>query len=181
MTVMRRIAAPFVVAPPSGARIRTRLRLSGDDERVVVAVGEHLGSLAGRDLAERCRRGRGDAGRAGRKRGLTAGSSSRWAGAITRTSGDQWSRAWKNLVDRRGDLRRGVGRVEARLAAPVGGRTGGVRGYATGAERFEKQRRVQVLRARLGEVEWRLAAGRVSVVPRITGNSPDSITEIPHL
>jgi hypothetical protein len=32
---MRPIAAPFVVAPPSGARIRTRLRVDADDERVL--------------------------------------------------------------------------------------------------------------------------------------------------
>lgn len=161
---MRRIAAPFVVAPPSGARIRTRLRLSGDDERVLLAVGEHLGSLAGRDLAERCRLRRGGEERARRKRRLTTSSSSRWAGAITRTSGDQWTRGWKTLHDQRANLRRAVRAIEARLATPVGGRAGGVRGYANGAERFEKRRRLERLRARLGEVEGRIASERVSVV-----------------
>jgi len=38
-----------------------------------------------------------------------------------------------------------------------------VRGYESQAERFEKQRRLQQLRSKLGEVEGRLAAGRVSV------------------
>ena len=52
-------------------------------------VGAHLGSLAGKDLAARCAEGRLDArgrarSRAVRKRALTAESSSRWAGAITR-------------------------------------------------------------------------------------------------
>jgi hypothetical protein len=50
---LRAIAAPFVVAPPAGIRIRTRLRLSAIDQAVVRQVGEYLGHLAGRDLAER--------------------------------------------------------------------------------------------------------------------------------
>ena len=88
---LRKIAKPFVAAAPAGARVRTRLRVSGQDEAVLRAVGRHLGSLAGRDLAARCAEGRLDAkGRAEsrreRKRALTAESSSRWAGAITRTS-----------------------------------------------------------------------------------------------
>jgi hypothetical protein len=90
---MRRIAVPFVAAPPTGARIRTRLRLSARDEQVLGAVGAQLGRLAGSDLAVRCRLGRGDDARAGRKQALTAASSSRWAGSITRTSNDQWERA----------------------------------------------------------------------------------------
>jgi hypothetical protein len=56
---MRRLAAPFVVAPPTGARIRTRLRTSAWDEAVVRAVGAYLGRLAGQDLSLRCRIGPG--------------------------------------------------------------------------------------------------------------------------
>jgi hypothetical protein len=61
---MRPLAVPFVVAPPSGARVRTQLRLDAADERVLRAVGEHLGRLAAveRRLAEGrvsvCRGGR---------------------------------------------------------------------------------------------------------------------------
>jgi hypothetical protein len=36
---MRRIAVLFVAARPTGARIRTRLRLSARDEQVLGAVG----------------------------------------------------------------------------------------------------------------------------------------------
>jgi hypothetical protein len=50
-----------------------------------------------------------------------------------------------------------------RLAVPVGGRQGRVRGYASEAERFAKQGRLQHLEAELAEVDGRLAAGRVSV------------------
>jgi hypothetical protein len=44
---LRVIAPPFVVAPPGGARVRTRLRVSPDDETVLRALGAHLGRLAG--------------------------------------------------------------------------------------------------------------------------------------
>src|SRR6266508_2728690 len=161
---MRSITPPFLVAPPSGARIRTRLWVDAADERVLRAVGEYLGRLAGTDLATRCRLGRGADRRADRKRTLTVASSSRWAGALTRTSNDQWQRGLRNLHDARANLRRVIGVIDQRLAVPVGGRRGRVLGYATGAERWQKQRRRQVLAARLVRVEARIQEGRVSVV-----------------
>jgi hypothetical protein len=146
---------------------RTRLRLSAGDEAVVRAVGEHLGCLAGQDLAARCRLGAGDDQRADRKRTLTPVASSRWAGSITRTSNDRWERGSKNLLAERDRLRRAIRVLRARLRVPVGkadghGR-GRVRGYASQAERFAKRCRLQVLEPRLSEVEERIAAGRVSV------------------
>jgi hypothetical protein len=92
---LREIGVAFVAAVPSGARVRTRLRVSAGDAAVLTAVGRHLGSLAGRDLAARCSEGRLDAkgqaaSRAVRKRALTGLSSSRWAGAITRASEDTY-------------------------------------------------------------------------------------------
>ena len=166
---LRPIAEPFVVAPPRGARVRTRLRVGEADGHVLRALGAHLGSLAGADLAGRCREGRLDvkeraASRRERKRALTADSSSRWAGAITRSSEDAFQLAWRNLVAEQRSLRARTGRIRRRLAVPVGKRQGRARGYATQVERFEKQRRLQVLEARLAEVEGRLADGRVSVV-----------------
>jgi hypothetical protein len=161
---MRSIVPPFLVVPPAGARIRTRLQVDAADELVLHAVGRHLGGLAGTDLATRCRLGRGDVMRASRKRALTAVSSSRWAGALTRTSNDQWQRGWRNLHDARTNLRRAIRVIDRRLAASVGGRCGRVRGYTTGAEHWQKQRRRQVLAARLARVEARIQGGRVSVV-----------------
>jgi hypothetical protein len=161
---MRSIAAPFVVAPPSGARIRTRLRVDAADEQVLRAVGAWLGRLAGGDLAARCRLGPfRDDQRAVRKRVLTPAASSRWAGAITRTSNDQWERSRRNLLDARDGLRRACRTIRSRLAVPVGGRCGRVRGYASQAERFAKQRRLQHAAAELAQVEARIAQGRVSV------------------
>jgi hypothetical protein len=161
---MRSIIAPFVVAPPPGARVQTRLRPSLPDAAVLGMVGEHLARLAGSDLARRCAVGPGPDGRADRKRTLTAASSSRWAGAITRTSNDQWRRGWRNLLDTRAGLDRSIRVIQRRLAVPVGQRHGRVRGYATRQERWAKQQRLQRLQARLAGVERRIGQGRVSVV-----------------
>jgi hypothetical protein len=165
---LRRIAAPFVAAAPAGARVRTRLRVSPQDEAVLRAVGSHLGSLAGRDLAARCAEGRLDAlgravSRAARKRALTAECSSRWAGAITRTSEDQYRLAVQNLRVDQASLQARVSRIEARLAVPAGGKQGQARGYATAPERHAKDIRRRALRARLALAERRLAAGTVPV------------------
>ena len=165
---LREIAAPFVAGAPAGARVRTRLRVSPGDAAVLRAVGSHLGSLAGRDLAARCAEGRLDAkGRAvsrrERKRALTAGSSSRWAGAITRVSEDQWQLADRNLRAERASLRSRVRRIGARAGVPAGGKAGRVRGYATPAERHAKTIRLRALTGRLARVERRLESGRVAV------------------
>ena len=70
---LRRIAAPFVAAVPAGARVRTRLRVSPEDEAVLQAAGQHLGMLAGRDLAARYAEGQLDArGRRRPGRGASA-------------------------------------------------------------------------------------------------------------
>jgi hypothetical protein len=160
---MRSIREAFVVASPTGARIRTRLRPTGNDEDVLRIVGAHLGRLASADLAVRCRLGRGTTQRTARKRALTAQSTSRWAGSITRTSNDQWERALANLADHRVGLRRAVRVITARLAVPIGTTHGRIRGYASATERTAKQRRLQHLVAQLDEIENRLAIADVSV------------------
>ncbi len=98
----RPIALFFVVAPPAGARVRTRLHVDETGAQVLLAVGKHLGSLASKDLVVRCQEGLLDAkeraeSRREPKRGLTEHSSSRWAGAITRTSEDAFQLALRNL------------------------------------------------------------------------------------
>ena len=166
---LRRLAAPFVAAAPAGARVRARLRLSPEDEAVLRAAGAHLGSLAGKDLAARCAEGRLDArgqarSRAVRKRALTAASSSRWAGAITRTSEDQHRLAAQNLRTERASLQVRIRRIQTRLTVPAGLKTGRDRGYATAAERYAKTVRLQKLQARLAAADRQLEAGTVSVV-----------------
>ncbi len=131
--------------------------------------GQSPGALAGKDLAVRCAEGRLDArdrarSRAVRKRALTAGSSSRWAGAITRTSEDACRLAGQNLRAEKSSLTARVRRIEARLAIQAGGKAGRTRGYATAAERHAKTVRLQALKARLGRVRRQLDSGTVSVV-----------------
>jgi hypothetical protein len=110
--------------------------------------------------------GRGGPGgvAAGAEAALTAGSSSRWAGAITRVSEDQWQLADRNLRAERASLRARARAIEARAAVPAGGAAGRVRGYATPAERHAKTIRLKALNARLCEVQRRLDSGAVSVV-----------------
>jgi hypothetical protein len=162
---LRPIADPFVVAAPCGARIRARLRPTAEEERVLRAVAAHLGAPASRDLAVRVRAGqRGQDTRAGRKRELTAGSSSRWAGAITRTSEDAYQAALRNLRAATVQRRRVIAVITRRLAAPIGGRAGGVRGYANGHEHAMKRARLQHLQADLARAGQQVASGRPSVV-----------------
>jgi hypothetical protein len=165
---LREIAAPFVAAAPAGARVRTRLRVSARDAEVLTAVGRHLGSLAGRDLAARCSEGRLDArgraaSRAVRKRALTGQSSSRWAGAVTRASEDAYQLGSRNLAAERRTLQARVRAITARLAVPAGGKQGRLAGYATPAERHAKTIRLKALQARLARVGRRLEAGTVPV------------------
>ena len=101
---------------------------------------------------------------AARKRALTAGSSSRWAGAITRTTEDAWQLAERNLRAEKASLAARVRKVEARLAVPAGGTDGRVRGYATPAGRHAKAVRLQALKARHAAAGRRIVTGTVSVV-----------------
>ncbi|WP_327254993.1 hypothetical protein [Streptomyces sp. NBC_01244] len=130
-------------------------------------VGEHLGRYSRADLAERVRIGRvpvKENRRADRKRVLTRVSSSRWAGAITRASEDQYQLSLQCLFDERASLRRAIAKISQRLAVPCGQRVVGVRGYPSRAERAQKQRRSQVLTARLVEVERRIETGHPAIV-----------------
>ncbi|MCC3772174.1 hypothetical protein [Streptomyces sp. UNOC14_S4] len=141
--------------------------MTAADAGVLRLVGEHNGRLQRTDLAGRVSLGNvkgRDARRAERKRGLTAGSSSRWAGAMTRTSEDQYQLSLRCLHDERAHLRRAIRVIEQRLAAPAGGRSGRVRGYSDQNERFQKQRRLRALRLRLARTEKRIEQGRPGIV-----------------
>jgi IS605 OrfB family transposase len=165
---LRQITAPYVAAGLAGARVRTRFRPDQRDAEVLTAVGGYLGSMAGADLAQRCAHGRLDArqqaeSRRVRKQALTARSSSRWAGAITRSSEDAWQLAARNLAAARNGLEARISAISKRPAVPAGQKKGRTPGYATQAERFGKQRRLQMLQRRLAEAECRAEVGRVSV------------------
>jgi hypothetical protein len=168
------------VAGPRGVAITTRLRTAPDDERVLDLVAQHLGGLRRADLAvisrrepldpaveeEAKRRARRDRLNT-RKKALTAESSARWANSIIAGNDDQYRLARDAQHRHVIGLRAAIATIEKRLAAPTGDTlTAGERrarrkakrpkGYPTQSERFEKQRRLQRLRAKLGRVttDW---------------------------
>lgn len=182
--VLRRVGDPVVAVAPAGVRIRTRLRPTEDEVEVLTAIGQFLGSVYRGELAERIRWGVLDrdgqaAWRAQRKQALTAVSSSRWAGAITRAVQDQFQLGMRALAAHVTDLRAAVEVLEARCALRPGerepvddeakaGRRGRRsrrrrRGYRSAGERFAKTRRLAVLRERLAHAGSALAAEHPSI------------------
>ncbi|MBT2483034.1 transposase, partial [Streptomyces sp. ISL-94] len=163
---LRELSAPFVALGPTGVAVRTRLKdLSPGDEEVLALVGAHLGSLASKDLRTRCADGLEHSGDtwAVRKRELTALSSSRWAGAITKATHDQWALARRGQAAHVQNLEAGVKTIEHRLSLPVGekGSKRAPGGYRGKREWFAKARRLQVLQDRLDAVRADREAGRV--------------------
>jgi IS605 OrfB family transposase len=143
---------------------------------VLDAVAGHLGRLRRADLARVCRpaplaAGTGDAGQRqarmeelnSRKRGLTALSSARWANAVIAANDAQY-RAARDARNRHiAGLRAAIAAIEKRLVQPTADtltrqeraarrKDRLPRGYATQAERFQKQRRLQSLRAELRRI-----------------------------
>src|ERR1035438_4780104 len=168
---LRLMAEPFVVAVPTGMRIRTRLRVNEDEAAVLMASGTHLGHLASKDVAARCGLGNGPKhlGRGPRKQALTAQSSSRWAGTITRISDDQRQMGADNLYRQREQLYDSAEAITRRLKVEVGvsvkdAQGHSTKGYGSKAERWMKQQRLQILTAKLEAVEKRIETGHVSVV-----------------
>jgi hypothetical protein len=181
-TGLRRIADPVVAAAPTGARIRTRLHVSDSEAEALTAIGTFLGSVYRTELAERIRRGLlhwdgRAAWRAERKHAITAVSSSRWAGAITRAVEDQYQLGMRGLAAQVADLRAAIEVLERRCALrpdalePVDPYDGGVRrrprsrrAYPSKAERFAKTRRLSALRERLATAEQALVVGHPPMV-----------------
>ena len=166
---LRELAASFVAAGPSGVAVHTRLKqLTPADEKVLALVGAHLGSLASRDLKARCADGLEHSTDtwAARKKGLTAESSSRWAGAITKATHDQWALARRGQAAHIQSLEAGVRTIAHRLSLPVGekGAKRAPGGYRSAHEWFHKTRRLHVLEDQLEQVR----ADRESGVVRVT-------------
>ncbi|MFJ2898214.1 IS200/IS605 family accessory protein TnpB-related protein [Streptomyces sp. NPDC087218] len=166
---VRELAAPFVAPGPCGVAVRDRLKhLTPQDERVLRAVGEHQGRLASRDLRVRCADGleHGAETWASRKRDLTARSSSRIAGAITRATHDQWALARRCQAAHIQTLESGIRTLRHRLSLPVGapGTKRAPGGYRSRSEWFHKSRRLAALEARHTAAVRDRQAGRVRVV-----------------
>ena len=98
-----------------------------------------------------------------RKKALTAESSARWANAIIAANNDQYRLARHAQHRHIEGLKAGITTIEKRLAEPTidtltheqrreRRKAKLTKGYATQAERFQKQRRLQRLRAELARV-----------------------------
>ncbi|MEV0488577.1 hypothetical protein AB0I23_00540 [Streptomyces atratus] len=165
----RPIRDPFVVQDATGVAIRTRLKdLAPADDKVIRLIGAHMGGLAAADLALYSRAGfeRNKDTWAGRKQGLTAQSSSRWAGAVTKGTHDQYALARRGQFACRDTLHDGIRMLLHRLSLPVGekGTKGKPGGYRSQGEWFHKSRRLNILHAGLAAVEDDIATGPVHVV-----------------
>ncbi|MCX4617568.1 MULTISPECIES: IS200/IS605 family element transposase accessory protein TnpB [Streptomyces] len=166
---LRVIDASFVALGPSGVAIRDRLKhLTPDDEKVLRLVGEHLGRLASLDLKDRCADGLDHSTDtwAARKQGLTAESSSRWAGSITKATHDQWALSRRCQLAHIQGLEAGVRTLMHRLSLPLGekGTKKAAGGYRSKSEWFQKTRRLHVLEHRLDAARAEREAGVVHVV-----------------
>jgi hypothetical protein len=166
---LRIIDAPFVALGPSGVAIRDRLKhLPPEDEKVLRLVGEHLGHLASLDLAARCADGNEHSTDtwATRKRDLTAASSSRWAGSITKATHDQWALSRRCRLAHIQNLETGVRTLMHRLSQPLGekGTKRAAGGYRSKGEWFHKSRRLAILEQRLDVARAEREAGAVHVV-----------------
>ncbi|MFE4959639.1 IS200/IS605 family accessory protein TnpB-related protein [Streptomyces sp. NPDC056653] len=166
---VRELAVSFVAPGPCGVAIRDRLKhLTPQDERVLRAVGAHQGALASGDLKARCADGleHGAQTWAARKRELTALSSSRIAGAITKATHDQWALARRCQATHIQNLAAGIKALRHRLSLPIGekGTKRAAGGYRSKNEWFRKSRRLAALEDRhtAAVADWR--AGRVRVV-----------------
>ncbi|MFJ8016924.1 IS200/IS605 family accessory protein TnpB-related protein [Streptomyces sp. NPDC096339] len=166
---LRELSAPFVALGPAGVAVRTRLKnLTPLDEEVLRLTGAHLGALASRDLKARCADGLDHStdAWAARKRGLTAVSSSRWAGSVTKATHDQWALARRGQAAYIHNLEAGIRTITRRLSLPVGekGRRRSPGGYRSKPEWFAKTRRLHVLEDRLARARADREAGRVRIV-----------------
>ncbi|MDQ0759450.1 IS605 OrfB family transposase [Streptomyces canus] len=166
---LRELVASFVVPGPAGVAVRTRLReLTPADGKVLALVGAHLGSLASRDLKVRCGQGLEHSADtwAARKRALTAVSSSRWAGSLTKATHDQWALARRGQLAHIQTLEAGIRTIAHRLSLPVGakGSKNTPGGYRSRREWHAKSRRRHVLEDRLERARADWEAGTVHVV-----------------
>ena len=176
---LRPIAESFVVAPPTGTSTLTRLNPTPAEAVALRRVGTYLGRLFRTDVVARIRIGRVPAalnGRTERKRTLTARSSSRWAGAITRASEDQYQLGMRALADELSTLESATRLLRNRLAEPLHDAAvtneppvvepvrKAVVGYRNVREHAAKTVRLHVLETRLAAAVDRRNAGHPRVV-----------------
>jgi IS605 OrfB family transposase len=168
------------VSGPSGVAITTRLHTTPEEEHVLDLVSAHLGTLRRADLTTVTCPEPPDSAIAGagkgnerrdrlnaRKTALTAESSARWANAIIAGNNNRYRLARDAQCRHIAGLRAAIATIEKRLDQPTGDTVTAEqrrerrqakcpKGYATQAERYSKQQRLQRLRAELARVsaDW---------------------------
>ena len=168
----RQIKGAYLVSPPSGMAIKTRIVPTEPEELALRAIADHFGSLAGQDLVRAQKTGLEAVSWPARKKLLSDESSSRWAGTISRENNDQIALAQRSQLTHRDELVRTIETIERKLSVrvsktakvQVGGRTITVPGYHDQDEHYRKRQRLQMLKAELVRVETDMAAGKVHIV-----------------
>jgi hypothetical protein len=111
-----------IQAPDSQTmRIRTRIQATEQDRMVLETLGIYFSSIAGKDLAQRCKNASNHIKDdwADRKRSITKDCSSRWAGYITKKNNDAWNTARRNQLRHLTDLEKAIETIQSKLALPV--------------------------------------------------------------
>ena len=158
MSTLRTIAEPFVVAPPAGARVRTRLRVPDADAAVLREAGEYLGSLGWLTGLPGARK-EGSTPRAGPSPGERASRRSprnrppdgpvRSPAPARTPTGSRTGTCWPDATPCwPGSTGSRPGLLFRSARGP-----GACPGYSTRAERHSKTVRVQALRTRLAKVD----------------------------
>lgn len=119
---LRTIAESFIVALPTGTSTQTRLNPTPSEDAALRQIGAHLGSLYRRDVVNRIKVGVVPSKlneRTTRKQKLTALSSSRWAGSITRAAEDQYQLGLRGLTAEVDMLETSTAMLIKRIALPL--------------------------------------------------------------
>lgn len=167
-TGLRTIAESFVVARPTGTSTRTRIHPTDVEADSLRLVGSYLGSRYRSDVVARSKIGvvlKKLNGRAERKRDLTADTSSRWAGSITRAAEDQYQLGLRGLTAEIISLTAATRKLRQRLAVPAGTTDAhGTAGYRSRVEHGSKTVRLRALETRLRDAETKRRLGSPTIV-----------------
>ena len=170
---IRKLAASFVAAPPSGTSTEARLWVTHEEDAVLWELYRYGGKLKAADLACLVGLKALDGGAvhkaqknpltAARKRNLTDDWSARVASTIYRKNDHEWELGLRNLEAHKESLSDRIGIIEGRLSVNVGNKSDGVTGYKTEKLADAKTTRLRTLQSQLVGVDSQLEANRPSI------------------
>jgi hypothetical protein len=159
---LRVLSKPFIVAPPAGVSIQTRLTVTKEESEILKELSSLLGSLHRKDLSERTKLGviHAEVKKETlnkRKREMTSLTSSRWAGSITRSVEAQYEFSMRNLIAEKEMLEQQVELIAKKLKVRIGeSKLVFPSSYKSEKERYQKTRRLNGLKDRLDKVNEKL-------------------------